>query len=136
VFDATGDATFMKRKSSWRGTCPSGGVLLTGLTKVLNALLARNGLLRTFPGTCVGSGPLSTHRQILAVAKASERTDILEPLNVLLKNTAELAFDHVIVVEKGSNPSQLIVAQFTSALSGIDVGSFTNFTSQSGTNAK
>lgn len=56
----------------------------SGLTQILDTLLARHRLSRSFAGSCVGARPLPAYGQTVSMTQSSITLDISKPIHTLL----------------------------------------------------
>src|SRR6478609_6215539 len=82
---------------------------------------------RTFAGTSVGLGTLTTHRQAAQVADATIALDGLQPLEIQTEFAAQIAFDHILaVLDRVNDLGQLRFGEVLRADRRVNVGAFEN----------
>src|ERR1700741_2544903 len=81
----------------------------------LSFLLAGDGLRLALAGPGVGVSALTTHRQLLAMAKAPIGAQIHQPLDVDGDLAAEVSFDHIITVDRLADLQTLRIRQLSDA---------------------
>src|SRR5262249_40410251 len=82
---------------------------------------------RTFARARICMGPLSPHRQPLAVTQAAVATQIHQPLDVHCDHTAQVAFDRILAIDQFANPQYLVVGHVADPPFGPDADASTDF---------
>src|SRR4051812_15501313 len=90
-------------------------------SQFLHALLAGDGLARTFAGAGVGAGALAADGQAAAMPQAPVAANIAEPGDVLLDLAAEEALDLELVLQQLGDAGDVIVAELAGAPVRVDV---------------
>lgn len=78
------------------------------------------------PRPGIGMGPLATHRQVLAVAKAAIAANLAKPANVHGYLTPQLAFNLHATVDMLTNSAQLRLGQIAHRNARINPGALKN----------
>src|SRR6056297_1867363 len=110
-----------------------GGQTITGpeagrSAKVLDALLAGNGLPRAFPRASVRLGALAANRKAQTVTQTAIALDLTQPSDVLGQLATQGTFDRVVSLQKSGDSAEFFVAQIAGRAGGIDAQLFANFT--------
>src|ERR1043165_4421214 len=105
------------------------------LAHFLDALLAGNGLARTFARARVGAGTLAPDGQVALVPGAAVTLDFLQACDVLLFLAAQLSFDHVLAVKYVGDPGDLFFGQLFRLALRVNLGLFAHFQRRRGANA-
>ena len=92
-----------------------------GLSKVLDPLLAGDGLAWPLAGPCVGTRSLASYRQTEFVPKPPVAFDFAKTMNRLSNLTTQRTFDRVVALEQASQTAQFVLVEFPSFLSRVNL---------------
>jgi len=80
-----------------------------------------DGLLATLPCAGIGLGPLSAGRETTAVAKPAIGVYRLEAADVSSDHSAEVALDHIVILQYACDGGEVFVRQLVGLCAGFDL---------------